>query len=94
MGFFLTDLSGLMLGVLLGFGLILLPGFGIVRLLERTGLHAGNGWPRVAWALILAFALLPAIDALLVRGAGLPAMGYAPVQGRPFRKCHRDVWLR
>ena len=74
MGFFLTDLSGLMLGVLLGFGLILLPGFGIVRLLERTGLHAGNGWPRVAWALILAFALLPAIDALLVRGAGLPAM--------------------
>jgi hypothetical protein len=74
MDFLLTDLSGLLLGVLLGFGLILLPGLGLTRLLERAGLDSGRGWPRIAWALILAFSLLPAVDALLVRVAGLPAM--------------------
>ncbi|WP_088182616.1 hypothetical protein [Sphingobium sp. Z007] len=74
MSFFLADLAGLLLGVLLGLGLILLPGIGIARLMERAGLDSGRGWPRIAWGLILAFALLPAIDALLVRRLGLPAM--------------------
>ena len=74
MNFFLADLAGLLLGVLLGLGLILLPGMGIARLMDHAGLDSGRGWPRIAWALILAFALLPAIDALLVRMLGLPAM--------------------
>jgi hypothetical protein len=74
MTFFLNDLSGLLLGVLLGLGLILLPGLGVARLAGRIGLESGRGWTRVAWGLMLAFALLPAIDALLVRAAGLPAM--------------------
>lgn len=74
MDFLLADLSGLLLGVLLGFGLILLPGLGIARLMEHAGLDSGRGWPRIAWALILAFSLLPAVDALLVRVAGLSAM--------------------
>lgn len=74
MSYMLSDIAGLLAGVLLGLGLILLPGLGLVRVLDRTGLDSGTGWSRVGWALVLAFALMPAVDALLIRAFGLPAM--------------------
>ena len=74
MAFLVADLSGLSLGIVIGFGLILLPGLGVARILTRMGLETGRGWTRIAWGLILAFGVLPAVDALLVRALGLPAM--------------------
>ncbi len=71
---FLTDLTGLLAGIALGVLWILLPGAAVARLFDRLGLDCGLGWQRLGWSLVLAFSLLPAIDALLVRIGGMIAL--------------------
>ncbi|WIW88805.1 hypothetical protein K3M67_02135 [Sphingobium sp. V4] len=70
----LADGIGLVLAMLLGIGWMLLPGAGIARLFDRIDMRCGTGWNRLGWSLLLAVTLLPAIDALLVRGGGMIAM--------------------
>ncbi len=72
MTFFFHDISGLVLGTLATPLLGMLPGFALLRLLERAGLRSKPGWEQFGWALLLAFSVLPAIDALAIRFAGLP----------------------
>ncbi|WP_157602455.1 hypothetical protein [Sphingomonas sp. PR090111-T3T-6A] len=67
-------MGGLLLGTLATPLLGVLPGFALLALLERFGgLRAGQGWERVGWALLLAFSVLPAIDALAIRFLDVPA---------------------
>lgn len=87
MHFFFEDLLGLAAATPLALLLILMPGFGIARLLRRAGLMPEDDVRRTCWALVLGPALLPAIDALLVRWLGFGAMlalhlGLAAVGGR------------
>lgn len=74
MSYMLVDAGGLLAGVAAGSVLILLPALALARLAARAGVDTGTGWTSAAWGLILAFALLPAVDALLVRALGLGAM--------------------
>ncbi|MBC9033139.1 hypothetical protein IAG41_12135 [Sphingomonas sp. JC676] len=71
MTYFLQDLGGLALGTLLAPLLGLLPGFALLVFLERLGFGAGTPWQRMGWAGLLGLALLPALDALLVRFVGM-----------------------
>ncbi|WP_420145212.1 hypothetical protein [Sphingobium sp.] len=70
----IADCSGLIVGIMMGVWWMLLPGAGLARLFERFGVDCGRGWDRMAWSLLLAVAILPAIDALVVRGGGMAAM--------------------
>jgi hypothetical protein len=73
MTFFSHDIAGLLLGTLATPLLGVLPGFALLLLLERAGgFRGGQGWERFGWALLLAFSVLPAIDALAIRLIGLP----------------------
>ncbi len=71
MNFFLHDLTGLILGTLILPIIGVLPGFALLRALEQTGFDGGRGWQRLGWALLLAFSMLPVIDASLIRVAGV-----------------------
>ncbi|SEJ31457.1 hypothetical protein SAMN05518849_10517 [Sphingobium sp. AP50] len=71
---FFADLLGFLAATLLGAVWIFLPGTGLARLVALTGQDMGRGWPRIGWSLLLAFTLMPAIDALLVRAGGMIAM--------------------
>ena len=71
MTFLLADLAAFALATLAAIVLLVLPGFGLLRLVTRFGLpgvEADRGW----WGLVLGIAVLPAIDALLVRFGGIP----------------------
>lgn len=52
----------------------LLPGFALITIAERLGLDTGTGWARCGWAVLLAVALLPALDALGARIVGIGAI--------------------
>lgn len=71
MTFLLADLAAFALATLAAIVLLVLPGFGLLRLVTRCGLpglDADRGW----WGLVLGISVLPAIDALLVRFGGIP----------------------
>ncbi len=72
MAFFLHDLAGLTLGTLIIPFIAVLPGFALLEALERAGFAAGRGWQRLGWALLLAFCVIPVIDASVIRLAGVP----------------------
>jgi hypothetical protein len=96
MHYFFEDLLGLAAATPLAALLLVMPGFGIAALLARAGLLHPQGWKRACWGLLLAPALLPAIDALLVRWLGFGAMlalhlGLAAVGVRPAWDAVRKV---
>lgn len=71
MTFLFADLAAFALASLTAIVLLILPGFGLLRLVMRfgfPGLEADRGW----WGLVLGIAVLPAVDALLVRFGGIP----------------------
>lgn len=70
----ITDSIALLIAMLLGIVWMLLPGAGLTRLIERTGIDCGTGWERAGWSLLLAATVLPAIDALVVRWSGMAGM--------------------
>ena len=73
MTFFFHDIVGLLLGTLATPFLGVLPGFALLQILERHGaLLTERGWARLGWALLLAFSVLPAVDALAIRFIGIP----------------------
>jgi hypothetical protein len=74
MHYFFEDLLGLAAATPLALLLMLVPGFGIAELLARAGLIRDEGASRTCWGLLLGPALLPAVDALLVRWLGFGAM--------------------
>ncbi|HEY8433170.1 MAG TPA: hypothetical protein VIK68_01005, partial [Sphingomicrobium sp.] len=74
MHYFFEDLIGLGAATPLALLLIVVPGFGLARLLARAGLLGDDGPARTCWGLILGSAVLPAVDALLVRWVGFAAM--------------------
>lgn len=69
-----ADSIGLLAALLLGIVWLLLPGAGIARLFGHIGMDCGAGWERTGWSLLLAIAILPALDALLIRGFGMAGM--------------------
>ncbi len=71
MPFLCEDLLGLGLATLLAPLLFYLPGLGLVRLCARIGLVCESAWQQVGWAMLLAFAILPVLDALLIRWSGM-----------------------
>ena len=74
MHYFFEDLTGLAAATPLALLLIVLPGFGIARLLAARGIIDDEAGGPTCWGLILGSVLLPAIDALLVRWLGFGAM--------------------
>lgn len=72
MHYFFEDLLGLAAATPLAALLILMPGFGIARLLSRAGVARADDPLFACWGLVLGPALLPAADALLLRWAGFP----------------------
>ena len=74
MHYFLEDLTGLAAATPLALLLIVVPGFGLARLLKAADLIADDPSSRMCWGLILGSAVLPAVDALLVRWVGFAAM--------------------
>lgn len=74
MHYFLEDLTGLAAATPLALLLMVVPGFGLARLLARSAVIGDDGGERTCWGLILGLALLPALDALLVRWFGFAAM--------------------
>ena len=73
MTFFLHDLAALVLGTLIIPCIAVLPCFALLEALERAGFAAGRGWQRLGWALLLAFSVVPVLDASVIRLAGVPA---------------------
>lgn len=76
MTYFAQDIAGLAFGTLIAWLVFILPAYSGVLLAERLGLTRGfpgfdSGWQRVGWALILALAILPAVDALVIRAIGI-----------------------
>ena len=76
MTYFVQDLAGLAFGTFVAWLIFLLPAFSGILLCERLGRAHGlptieGAWQRMGWALILALALLPALDALLIRMVGI-----------------------
>ncbi len=71
MPFLIADLGAFALATVGAIFLLLLPGFGLVRLVRSAGLvdEEAAGW----WALVLPLVLLPAVDAVLIRMVGIPA---------------------
>lgn len=74
MHYFFEDLTGLAAATLLSLMLLLLPGFGLVEAARRRGWVDGDGLTQASWAFVLGPALLPALDALLLRGIGFVAL--------------------
>lgn len=72
MHYFVEDMLGLVAATPLALFLILMPGFGIAKLLGRAGVLAESGSSRACWGLVLGPALVPAVDALLLRWTGFP----------------------
>jgi hypothetical protein len=68
--FFAEDLLAYVVASAAAMALILLPGFGITRIVRAHWPDDGN---EVAWSLIFSAVCLPPIDALLIRFVGLPA---------------------
>ncbi|HEX5257690.1 MAG TPA: hypothetical protein VFW35_02785 [Sphingomicrobium sp.] len=102
MHYFFEDLSGLAAATPLALLLLVIPGFGIAALLGRAGLIRQAGSKHACWGLLLGPALLPAVDALLVRWLGFGAMlalhlGLAAAGARPAWEAIRKVpprwWL-
>jgi len=97
MTYFAQDIAGLAFGTLVAWLVFILPAYSSVLLAERAGRVRGfpafgGEWQRVGWALILALAILPAIDALAVRAIGIagtlalhavPVVAAAPLYRRP-----------
>lgn len=76
MTYFAQDIAGLALGTFVAGLVFILPAFSGLLLCERLGRARGlagteGGWQRVGWALILALAILPALDALIIRFLGI-----------------------
>lgn len=76
MTYFAQDIAGLAFGTLVALLVFILPAFSGVLLGEQLGRTRGfrgidSNWQRVGWALILALAILPAFDALLIRAIGI-----------------------
>lgn len=71
--FLWQDCGGYALASLLALILLLLPAMGLVAIAGRAGLVRDTSGDRWAWALIAASAALPALDALLLRAAGIGA---------------------
>ncbi|WP_374526221.1 hypothetical protein [Sphingopyxis sp.] len=76
MTYFAQDIAGLALGTFVAGLVFILPAFSGLLLCERLGRTRGfavteGGWQRVGWALILALAILPALDALIIRFLGI-----------------------
>lgn len=102
MHYFFEDLTGLAAATPLALLLLVMPGFGIAALLGRAGLIPRAGSKHACWGLVLGAALLPAVDALLVRWLGFGAMlalhlGLAGLGARPAWEAVRKVpprwWL-
>ena len=75
MSYLLEDLGGLVGATLLAPMLLCFAGSGLLRLLDRAGLAAAEGfWPRAGWAMLLSLAILPVLDALAIRAIGMPGM--------------------
>ncbi|MEJ7927250.1 hypothetical protein WG908_10850 [Sphingobium sp. AN641] len=73
MPYLLEDLFGLLMATWLAPLLFILPGFGLARLAGGVGLDCDDGWRRAGWAMLLAFALFPILDSLLIRWIGIGA---------------------
>lgn len=71
---FLGDLVALLVAIAGGLIWIMLPGTGLLHLFDVGADRWGRGWQRLGWALLLAFTILPAVDALVARAAGLNAV--------------------
>jgi hypothetical protein len=72
MHYFFEDLTGLAAATLLSALLIVLPGFGIAGLAARAELiDDSDPVKRACWGLLLGPALLPTLDALLLRWTGM-----------------------
>ena len=76
MTYFAQDIAGLAFGTLIAALVFLLPAFSAVLLSERfarargyAGFDGAGG--RAGWALILALAILPALDAISIRAIGI-----------------------
>ena len=75
MSYLLEDLGGLVGATLLAPMLLCFAGSGLLRLLDRAGLAAAEGfWPRAGWAMLLSLAILPVLDVLAIRAIGMPGM--------------------
>ena len=75
MSYLLENLGGLLGATLLAPMLFCVAGFGLLRLLDRAGLAAAEGfWPRAGWAMLLSLAILPVLDVLAIRAIGMPGM--------------------
>lgn len=71
MTFLFADLAAFALATLAAIVLLILPGFGVLRLVTQFAAPAMDE-DRSWWGLVLGIATLPAIDALLVRCGGIP----------------------
>jgi len=100
--YFFQDLTGLAAGTILAILLIVLPGFGIARMAVRAGLIRDDDTNRITWGLLLAVAILPAADALLLRWIGMagvlvPHLALVSVGARPAFDAMRRIpsrwWL-
>lgn len=98
MHYFFEDLTGLVTATPLALLLIVVPGFGIARLLARAGMLPKDR-NFAAWGLTLGTVLLPAVDALLLRWLGIASVlvfhaALAAVGFRPALDVARQVPLR
>lgn len=72
MTFMFVDLVHYVVATLLALVLLLLPGFGLAALVARSsGLLDSERQIAIAWSMVLGIAVLPAIDALAIRYAGM-----------------------
>ena len=69
MAFFVQDMTGFAVATLATVVLLVMPGFGLLRLIERAGRTPLS--PAYAW--LFALVLLPSLDAVVVRLLGIPA---------------------
>ncbi|MGE5562872.1 MAG: hypothetical protein ACM3ZV_06120 [Bacillota bacterium] len=74
MHYFFEDLTGVAAASLLALPLLVMPGFGLAALLARAGVMPASPGSRTCWGLVLGASLLPAVDALLLRWLGMPAV--------------------
>lgn len=72
MTYLLQDLTGFALGTLIAPLIFYLPGAGLLRLVI-PGSTSLSIWQRMGWASLLAIAILPAANALVIRVADIPA---------------------
>ncbi|NWK94751.1 hypothetical protein DM806_03540 [Sphingobium lactosutens] len=97
MTYLLQDLTGFALGTLIAPFIFYLPGAGLLRLIMPR-CAAISFWQRAGWASLLAIAILPAVNALVIRFAGIPAAMAVAVllaaYGVPFLRPHAPRWRR